>query len=63
MINQHKHWRDNILRLSIEVRGYSSIEIDENELIGNEKFIYWMFGQIESSTKEESIYCVLNNRT
>ena len=59
----HKNWKDNILGLSIGDPGYSSIEIDESEIVGNQNVIYWIFGLIERSTKEARIYCVLNNRT
>ena len=41
----------------------SSIEIDENKMISNNEDIYWMFGKIYRETKEERIFCVLNNWT
>ena len=62
MSNMHKFWKDYKLGLSIEVSGYSSIEIDECELVGNENVLYWMISLIERSTKEVRIYCVLNNK-
>ena len=43
--------------------GYGSVEIDESEIIGNINEIYWMFGIIEGSTKDDRVYCALNNRT
>ena len=36
----------------IEYTVYISVEIDENEIIGNQKVIYWIFGIIERQSKQ-----------
>ena len=33
--------------------GYISCEIDENEILGNNNVIYWIFGIIDRNKKQE----------
>ena len=42
---------------------YPVFEIDENEIIGNNQIIYWMFGIIDRISKECCVFCVLYDRT
>ena len=42
---------------------YPVFEIDENEIIGNNQIIYWMFGMIDRISKECCVFCVLYDRT
>ena len=46
----------------IEYTVYISVEIDENEIIGNQKVIYWIFGIIERQSKQAWIFGVLDKK-
>ena len=48
---------------NISSEGYPVFEIDESEIIGNNKTIYWMFGIIDRISKEHLVFYVLNDRT
>ena len=59
----HKNWNKDLMGNNLSEHGYPVFEIDENEIIGNSEIIYWMFGIIDSITKESRVYCILNDRT
>ena len=59
----HYEWKVHLIGDNISDKGFSVFEIDESKIIGNNDLIYWMFGIIDRISKEERIFCVLNNRT
>ena len=61
----HLRWSKKLIGedTNIDDIGYTSVEIDESEIIGNINTVYWMFGIIDRNTKEARAFCVLNNRT
>ena len=60
----YKFWEKELIGVEINDKlGYSSIEIDESEIISQGNEIYRMFGCIESNTKQVRVKCVLTERT
>ncbi len=57
MCSLHNIWKDTLLGDGRGDQGYSSIEIGESEVVGNNNIIYWMFGLIvERTTKEVRVF-------
>ncbi len=44
--------------MEIGPNGYGAVEIDESEIIGFSKSIFWMFGLIDRFTRKAIVYCI-----
>ena len=62
-IKMHMDWLINPLGTEPSSGGVARVEIDESKLIGNNNIVYYMFGMIDSCTKNAHVYCVLDNHT
>ena len=58
----YNYWRNNSLGNNINDKGYSSIGIEKNEIVGINETIYWMFSMSDRFNKDVRIYYVINNR-
>ena len=59
----HTLCKKEALGLEPSENGKSRIEIDESKIIGNSNNIIWIFGIIDRSNKDASIFCVISDRT
>ena len=62
-IKMHEKWKNNCLGYDISEGGLPRLEIDESKIIGNQNKVYWIFGIIDSSTKDCRVFCFLDNRS